>query len=125
MINKDLEATFMNNSLYQENRTGHLIVQIYVDDIIFGATNESLYKEFSEMMQNEFKMSMNAKIQYFLGLQINHTKEGTFINQAKYCKELLKMFDMEKTKLISTIMSTSCKIDKDEKGKLFKVNTEV
>ena len=47
-----------------------LLVQIYVDDIIFGATNESLCQEFSRVMQGKFEMSMMGELNYFLGLQI-------------------------------------------------------
>ena len=47
-----------------------LIVQIYVDDIIFGATNESLCQEFSKVMQDEFEMSMMGELAFFLGLQV-------------------------------------------------------
>nr|KYP57466.1 Copia protein [Cajanus cajan] len=67
-----------------------LLVQIYVDDIIFGATNDYLCKEFSSDMQSEFEMSMMGELNFFLGLQIRQTKNGIFINQSKYCKELLK-----------------------------------
>lgn len=55
---------------------------------------------FSKMMHKEFDMSMMEEIQLFLGLKIYQSKEDTFINQAKYCKELLKIFDMDKIKLI-------------------------
>ncbi|KAL3510114.1 hypothetical protein ACH5RR_029515 [Cinchona calisaya] len=95
---------------------GLLIVQIYVDDIIFGATNESLCKDFSQLMQEEFEMSMMGKLQFFLGLQIHQTKEGTFITQIKYTKELLKRFGMEDCKQVGTPMCTSTKLDKDEEG---------
>ena len=71
-----------------------LIVQIYVDDIIFGATNECLCKDFSTIMQKEFEMSMMGELNFFLGLQVVQTQESTFINQAKYTKELLKRFGM-------------------------------
>lgn len=71
------------------------------------ATNESFYKEFSEIMQNEFEILMMGELKYFLGLQIHRSKEGTVINQAKYRKKLLKRFDMEKSKIIATPMSTS------------------
>jgi len=47
-----------------------LIVQIYVDDIIFGATNENICKEFAKSMQGEFEMSMMGELNFFLGLQI-------------------------------------------------------
>ena len=62
-----------------------LLVQIYVDDIIFGSTNESLCKEFSIDMQSEFEMSMMGELNYFLGLEIKQTNDGIFVNQAKYC----------------------------------------
>ena len=55
-----------------------LLVQIYVDDIIFGSPNDSLCKEFSQDMKNEFEMSMMGKLNFFLGLQIKQTKNGTF-----------------------------------------------
>ena len=94
-----------------------LLVQIYVDDIIFGATNVSLCEEFSKCMHSEFKMSMMGELNFFLGLQIKQLKERTFINQAKYIKDLLKRFNMEETKTMKTPMSSSIKFDKDEKGK--------
>jgi len=48
-----------------------LVVQIYVDDIIFGYTNASLCEEFSMLMQDEFEMSMMEELKFFLGIQIN------------------------------------------------------
>ena len=69
-----------------------LIIQIYMDDIIFGATNECLCKNFSTIMQNEFEMSMMGELNFFLGLQVIQNRDGTFINQAKYTKELLGGF---------------------------------
>ncbi|KAG5532106.1 hypothetical protein RHGRI_026652 [Rhododendron griersonianum] len=96
-----------------------LVVQIYVDDIIFGATNESLCEDFAKCMQGEFEMSMMGELTYFLGLQIKQSKDGIFINQSKYIKDLLKRFDMEKAKPMGTPMSTSTKLDKDEVGKPF------
>lgn len=65
------------------------------------------------MMHNEFEITMTKELQYFLGLQIYQSKEGIFINQANYTKELLKRFGMEKEKPISTLMSSSFSLDKD------------
>ena len=53
-----------------------LIVQIYVDDIIFGVTNVSLCIEFVKSMHSEFEMSMIGELNFFLGLQIKQLKEG-------------------------------------------------
>ena len=94
-----------------------LLVQIYVDDIIFGATNVSLWEEFSKCMYSEFEMSMMGELNFFLGLQIKQLKERTFINQAKYIRNFLKRFNMEEAKTMKTPMSSSIKLDKDEKGK--------
>ncbi|WKA13292.1 hypothetical protein VitviT2T_030608 [Vitis vinifera] len=94
-----------------------LLVQIYVDDIIFGATNVSLCEEFSKCMHSEFEMSMIGELNFFLGLQIKQLKEGIFINQAKYIRDLLKRFNMEEAKTMKTPMSSSIKLNNDEKGK--------
>ena len=47
-----------------------LLVQIYVDDIVFGSTKASLCKEFSEIMTTKFEMSLMGELKFFLGLQI-------------------------------------------------------
>ena len=93
-----------------------IIVQIYVDDIIFGATNDLLCEDFAKSMSSEFEMSMMGELNFFLGLQIKQSKEGIFINQAKYVKEMLKKFEMEDAKPMNTPMSSSIKLDKDEHG---------
>nr|CAN64305.1 hypothetical protein VITISV_026331 [Vitis vinifera] len=94
-----------------------LLVQIYVDDIVFRATNVSLCEKFSKCMHSEFEMSMMGELNFFLGLQIKQLKEGTFINQAKYIRDLLKRFNMEEAETMKTPMSSSIKLDMDEKGK--------
>ena len=57
-----------------------LLVQISVDDIIFGSTKPSLCKEFSELMTKEFEMSLMGELNFFLGLQIIQISEEIFIN---------------------------------------------
>ena len=94
-----------------------LIIQIYIDDIIFGTTDVSLCEEFAKSMHSEFEMSMIGELNFFLGVQIKHLKEGTFINQAKYIRDLLKKFKLEEVKAKSTPMGSSVKLDMDEKGK--------
>ncbi|RVW90299.1 Retrovirus-related Pol polyprotein from transposon RE2 [Vitis vinifera] len=73
--------------------------------------------EFSKCMHSEFEMSIMGELNLFLGLQIKQLKEGTFINQAKYIRDLLKRFNMEEAKTMKTPMSSSIKLDMDEKGK--------
>ena len=69
-----------------------ILVQIYVDDIIFGATKSTLCEDFSKVMHKEFEMSMMGELNFFLGLQVKQLKEGTFINQGKYIRDLLKKY---------------------------------
>jgi hypothetical protein len=64
-----------------------LLVQVYVDDIIFGGSSNSIVPE---DMSREFEMSMMGELQFFLGLQIKKSKEGTFVHQAKYTKVIVQ-----------------------------------
>jgi hypothetical protein len=93
-----------------------LLVQIYVDDIIFGGSSHALVSRFSDLMSREFEMSMMGELNFFLGLQIKQTQEGTFVHQGKYTKDVLKKFDMGEGKPLSTPMSTSATLDIDEHG---------
>ena len=67
--------------------------------------------------ESKFEMSMLGEMNYFLGLQVKQLKDGIFINQAKYCKELLRKFEMDKCKAISTPISTNCQLDQDHARK--------
>ncbi|KAK2993295.1 hypothetical protein RJ640_009691 [Escallonia rubra] len=70
-------------------------------------------------------MSMMGELTFFFGLQIKQSKDGIFINQAKYTKELLKRFDMEASNAFDTPMSSSLKLDKDEKVYAFQLMDEI
>jgi hypothetical protein len=93
-----------------------LIVQVYVDDIVFGGSSHSLVARFAEDMSKEFEMSMMGELHFFLRLQIKQAKEGTFVHQAKYTKDILKKFKMDDSKPLSTPMSTTTALDTDEDG---------
>ena len=67
-------------------------------------------------MHNEFEMSMMGELSFFLRLQIKQRKDGIFLNQEKYIEDLLKRFKFNECKIAKTPMSTSTKLDKDEKG---------
>jgi hypothetical protein len=97
--------------------TDFLLVQIYVDDIIFGGSSHTLVSRFQEMMDSEFQMSMMEELTFFLGIQVKQTKQGTFVHQAKYTKDLMKKFNMTELKAVSTPMSSTIKLGPDEDGK--------
>ena len=94
------------------------VLQIYVDDIIFGSTNQDYCEEFGKMMANEFEMSMIGELSYFLGLQIKQLKNGTFVSQGKYIKDMLKKFGINESKAISTLMGTNENLDSDASGNI-------
>ncbi|GKD12508.1 retrovirus-related pol polyprotein from transposon TNT 1-94, partial [Tanacetum coccineum] len=87
-----------------------LLVQIYVDDIIFASTTTELCDKFSEIMCSKFKMSMMGKISFFLGLQILQSPRGIFLNQSKYALESLKKYGMESCDPVDTLMVEKSKL---------------
>jgi len=93
------------------------ICQIYVDDIIFGSTDQKFCEEFSRIMTKRFEMSMMGELKFFLGFQIKQMKEGTFICQTKYLSDMLKKFDMIDAKPIKTPMALNGHLDLNEEGK--------
>jgi hypothetical protein len=68
------------------------------------------------MMENEFQMSMMRELTFFLGIQFKQTKQSTFVHQAKYTKDIMKKFNMDELKLVSTPMSMVTLLDLDENG---------
>jgi hypothetical protein len=93
-----------------------LIVQVYVDDIVFGSSSNSLVARFAKDMSMEFDMSMMGELQFFLGLQIKQSKKGTFVRQAKYTKDIVRKFKMEDSKAMTMPMSMTTALDADEEG---------
>ncbi|GJX56554.1 retrovirus-related pol polyprotein from transposon TNT 1-94 [Tanacetum coccineum] len=83
-----------------------LLVQIYIDDIIFGSTNAKLSKRFEKLMHSKFEMSMIGELKFFLGIQIHQSPRGIFINQAKYAQEILIKHGMTLCNSIGTPMAT-------------------
>jgi len=117
LVSKGFKIEKVDTTLFTKSIGKDLFIcQIYVDDIIFGSTNQDFCEEFGEMISREFEMSMIDELSFFLGLQIKQLKEGTFVCQSKYVKDLLKKFGMEDAKPIKTSMATNGHLDLDEGG---------
>ena len=102
----------VDKTLFYRNVKGStILVQIYIDDIIFGSTDEKLCKKFATLMQSKYEMSMMGELTFFLGLQVKQLKDGIFISQAKYIKDLLKKFDMTDCSTAKTPMATATKLE--------------
>ncbi|GJT51609.1 retrovirus-related pol polyprotein from transposon TNT 1-94 [Tanacetum coccineum] len=115
LIKHEYKMGMVDNTLFTKKKGSNLIiVQIYVDDIIFGSTCQDMCDEFAKIMHDEFKMSMMGELNFFLGLQIKQMEDGIFFNQSKYIKEMLKKFSLEDSKPMKTPMSSDTKLTKDE-----------
>nr|GEY56057.1 retrovirus-related Pol polyprotein from transposon TNT 1-94 [Tanacetum cinerariifolium] len=103
LIKHEYKMGMVDNTLFTKKKSSNLmIVQIYVDDIIFGSTCQDMCDEFSKIMLDEFKMSMMGELIFFFGLQIKQIEDGIFLNQSKYIKEMLKKFGLEDSKPMKT-----------------------
>ncbi|GJS85683.1 putative ribonuclease H-like domain-containing protein [Tanacetum coccineum] len=94
-----------------------LLVQVYVDDIIFRSTKKKLCTEFEKLMHKKFQMSYMGELTFFLGLQVTLKVDGIFISQDKYVDEILKKFGFLTLKTASTPMETSKPLLKDAEAK--------
>ncbi|GJY60032.1 putative ribonuclease H-like domain-containing protein [Tanacetum coccineum] len=90
-----------------------LLVQVYVDDIIFRSTKKSLCTEFESLMHKKFQMSSMGQLTFFLGLQVMQRDDGIFISQDKYVADILKKFDFVIVKTTSTPIETNKALLKD------------
>ncbi|GKD50355.1 putative ribonuclease H-like domain-containing protein, partial [Tanacetum coccineum] len=91
-----------------------LLVQVYVDDIIFGSTKKELCTEFEKLMHKKFQISFMGELTFFLGLQVTQKDDGIFISQDKYVDKILRKFGFSTVKTASTPMETSKPLMKDE-----------
>ena len=104
-------------TLFRKSNDKHLmLIQVYVDDIIFGSTDSSMVEEFSKLMVSKFKMSLNRELSFFLGLQVKQVDSGIFIHQERYVKDLLKKYDMEHGATAKVPMPFAHKLNPDLSG---------
>nr|GEX74415.1 copia protein [Tanacetum cinerariifolium] len=93
-----------------------LVVHVYVDDIIFGSTHPRYTQLFSNLMKSRFEMSMMGEMTFFLGLQVNQSPCGIFINQSKYVLEILKKYGIESCDLVGILTEIKDKLDLVQNG---------
>nr|GEW60067.1 copia protein [Tanacetum cinerariifolium] len=126
-------STFLEKSRYRKGaidktlfikreKTNIMLVQVYVDDIIFGLRKKSWCDKFEELMKNRFQMSSMGKLTFFLGLQVKQKEDVIFISQDKYVAKILKKFDFLSVKTASTPIETQKPLVKDEEAANVDVN---
>ncbi|GJS88321.1 putative ribonuclease H-like domain-containing protein [Tanacetum coccineum] len=115
LIENRFRRSTINKTLFIKKDKGDiLLVQVYVDDIIFKSIKKPLCNEFEQMMQKKFQMSSMGELTFFLGLQVQQKKDGIFISQDKYVVDILKKFDFITVKTTSTPMEPNKALVKDE-----------
>ncbi|GJS23354.1 retrovirus-related pol polyprotein from transposon TNT 1-94 [Tanacetum coccineum] len=115
LIKHEYKMGMVDNTLFTKKKSSNLIiVQIYVDDIIFGLTCQDMCDEFAKIMHDEFEMSMMGELNFFLGLQIKQMEDNIFLFNLTACGEMLKKFGLEDSKPMKTPMSSDTKLTKDE-----------
>ena len=97
---------------------GILVVQIYVNEIVFGSTTSDHVEEFFSQMKKEFEMNMVGELTYFLGLQVKQMENGIFVNQSKYVKSLVKRFGLDSVKHMRIPMGTNTKLTICDNGSI-------
>ncbi|GKC44666.1 putative ribonuclease H-like domain-containing protein, partial [Tanacetum coccineum] len=107
----------INKTLFiKKDKSNILLVQVYVDDIIFGSTKKTLCLEFEQMMHKRFQMSSMGELTFFLGLQVQQKEDEIFISQDKYVADILKKFNYVTVKTTSTPMKFNKALVKDEEA---------
>ncbi|GJU24887.1 putative ribonuclease H-like domain-containing protein [Tanacetum coccineum] len=114
--NRFRRGTIDKTLFIKKDKGDILLVQVYVDDIIFGSTKKSLCTEFESLMHKKFQMSSMGELTFFLGLQVMQRDDGIFISQDKYVADILKKFDFSSVKTASTPIETNKALLKDEEA---------
>ncbi|KAI3734576.1 hypothetical protein L6452_14047 [Arctium lappa] len=117
LLDNGFERGVIDKTLFiKRKKKDILLVQIYVDDIIFGSTKDIMCKEFEDLMHQRFKMSSMGELTFFLGLQVQQKSDGIFICQSKYVQDILTKFGFSDSKPASTPMETHKQITTDLEG---------
>jgi len=117
LLNHDFIRGTIDKTLFiKKEKKAILLVQIYVDDIIFGSTQDKMCKDFEELMHQRFKMSSMGELTFFLGLQVKQQQTGIFISQSKYVNDILNKFGFKDAKVASTPMETHKSLTADLEG---------
>ncbi|GJQ97161.1 putative ribonuclease H-like domain-containing protein [Tanacetum coccineum] len=107
----------IDKTLFIKDKGDILLVKVYVDDIIFGSTKNSLCVEFEQMMYKKFQMSSIGELTFFLRLQVMQKDDGIFISQDKYVADILKKFEFITINIASTPIETNKALLKDKEAK--------
>nr|GEW55288.1 hypothetical protein [Tanacetum cinerariifolium] len=123
-LDEDKEGKAVDPSQYRDQtlfirrqREDFILVQVYVDDIIFGSSNPQLCRAFEALMHEKFQMSAMGELNFFLGLQVLQKEDDIFLSQDKYIGYILKKFGFLDVRSSNTPMDKENPWGKDGTGK--------
>ncbi|GKB98365.1 putative ribonuclease H-like domain-containing protein [Tanacetum coccineum] len=116
MENGFRRGTIDKTLFIKKKKSDIMLVQVYVDDIIFSSTKKSMCTEFEDCMHKRFQMSSIGELTFFLGLQVKQQPDGIFISQDKYVADILKKFDFWSIRTATTPIESNKPLVKDEDG---------
>ncbi|GJW42834.1 putative ribonuclease H-like domain-containing protein [Tanacetum coccineum] len=116
MENGFRRGTIDKTLFIKKNSSDIMLVQVYMDDIIFGSTKKSMCIEFEDCMHKRLQMSFMGELTFFLGLQVKQRPDGIFISQDKYVADILKKFDFWSIRTATTSIESNKPLVKDEDG---------
>ncbi|GJS73014.1 putative ribonuclease H-like domain-containing protein [Tanacetum coccineum] len=117
LLNNGFHKGKIDQTLFIKKQKGDiLLVQVYVDNIIFGSTKKELCTEFEKLMHDKFQMSSMRELTFFLGFQVKQKEDGIFISHDKYVAKILRKFSFSDVRTASTPMDTQKLLLKDSDG---------
>ncbi|GJZ45647.1 putative ribonuclease H-like domain-containing protein [Tanacetum coccineum] len=117
LLDNGFQRGKIDKTLFIKRHKGDIfLIQVYVDDIIYGSTKKELCIAFEKLMHEKFLMSSMGELTFFLGLHVKQKKDSIFISQDKYVAEILKKFRFTEVKTESTPMETQKPMLKDKYG---------
>nr|GEX15037.1 putative ribonuclease H-like domain-containing protein [Tanacetum cinerariifolium] len=118
LLTNGFQRGMIDQTLFiRRHRGDFLLVQVYVDDIIFGSSNPLLCREFEALMHEKFQMSAMGELNFFMGLQVTQKEDDIFLSQDKYVGDIFKKFGYTDVRSANTPMDKENPWGKDESGK--------
>nr|GEV06360.1 uncharacterized mitochondrial protein AtMg00810-like [Tanacetum cinerariifolium] len=114
---KNKRGTIDQTLFIRRQRKDFILVQVYVDDIIFDSLNPQLCREFEALMHEKFYMSAMGELNFFFGLQVLQKEDGIFLSHDKYIGDILKKFGFSDVRSSNTPMDKENPWGKDGIGK--------
>ncbi|PRQ17191.1 putative RNA-directed DNA polymerase [Rosa chinensis] len=112
LLASSFKRSHADSSLFvRHGKAGTLVVLVYVDDLIITGDNVDEIKSLKLALHNTFAIKDLGPLKYFLGIEMDHSSNGMFLNQRKYVVDLLDEAGMKESKPARTPLSSRLKID--------------